>query len=388
MAPPDKSDLTPAQASRLFTGRCTELSGVLHRIDRIAAPLDHVGGTRTRRLQLVVAKEVARLEEQLDMLSGDTLHRWDGLASLEKLIQRLADETLAVVGGVGVRAAGLDGDTCDIADALITTISATMTLGYELMTVPSGAEFIDLMSDVIRVRYPGTGVWDLPLSLHEFGHFLVTHLPRSSEPSVWAVVEQERAERPYRGYFAEELWADTFATYVGGPAYAFSALERFDVVRPDDDEKPSHPSPMKRAAAIRLTLSRSQAAWERKGKAAGSLEDGITSSEQLWQDRLAASGWVGEPASEDMKSAEHLAQIFIGILDRDWTVIRYDDTRRAAAIRRGFEARQPVLPQGAGIVDVLNGGWWARRTTETHPRDLQPITEGVRNMCKRVLADG
>ena len=209
-------------------------------------PQKHESGGRTRRLQFVVAKEVARLDEQLSRLSG---HRAEmGRAGQPgKAPQRLAGETLAAVGGVSIRAAGLDGDTCDIADALITSISAQMTSGYDLVTVPSGSEFIDLMSDVIRVRYPGAGVWDLPLSLHEFGHFLVTHLPRSPEPSVSTIVEQERAERPYRGFFAEELWADTFATYAGGPAYALSALERFDVVRPDDDEKPSHPSPMKRA---------------------------------------------------------------------------------------------------------------------------------------------
>jgi hypothetical protein len=387
MASPGNAGVAAARPSRLFRERCAELSGILHRIDHIVPPQKYAGG-RTRRLQLVVAKEVARLHEQVSRLSGDTAQGWDGLASLERLAQRLAGETLAAVGGVIIRAAELDGDTCNIADALITSISTRMTLGYELVTVPSGSEFIDLMSDVIRVRYPGTGVWDLPLSLHEFGHFLVTHLPRSSEPSVATIVEQERAERPYRGFFAEELWADTFATYVGGPAYALSALERFDVVRPDDDEKPSHPSPMKRAAAIRLTLHGSQAAWERKDLAAGSLVESIASSEQLWRDRLTASGWEEQPASEDVQSAERLAETFISILDRDWTVIRYDNASRAAAVRRGFEAAQPELPPGAGLIDVLNGGWWARRIAQTNLQNIQPISEGVLSMCKRIMANG
>ena len=45
-------------------------------------------------------------------------------------------------------------------------------------------------------------------------------------------------------------------------------------------------------------------------------------------------------------------------------------------------------PRGAGLIDVLNGGWWARRIAETNLQNLQPISEGVRSMCKWVMANG
>ena len=227
-------------------------------------------------MQPVVANEVARLRERLDTLPDGQSQPWSALAELERLTQLLASETLAVVGGISIRGTGLDPGADDLPEALLAAVARKMALGYEFITVPSGSEFIDVMSDVIRVRYPGTGVWDLPVVLHEFGHFLVDHLPRSAEPSVSAIIERERAASPKRGYFAEELWADTFATYAGGPAYAFSAMIRLDVVSAAEDDPPSHPSAMKRVAAIQFTLDRSQAAWQRRRRAAGSLQRGAS----------------------------------------------------------------------------------------------------------------
>jgi hypothetical protein len=263
-----------------------------------------------------------------------------------------------------------------------------MALGYTGITVPSGSEFIDLMSDVIRVRYPGTGVWDLPVALHEFGHFLVAHLPRSAEPSVWAVIERERAVSPRLGYFAEELWADTFAAYAGGPAYAFSAMVRFDPVSAAKDAPPHHPSAVKRVAAILVTLGRSQAAWQRGRRFSGSLQEPITLTRDLWRDRLAAAGVTARPDAGDLAYAEGIAGEFLAILDRDWPGIRYDDTQRAAAVRQGLDDGKPQAPPGAGLIDVLNGGWWARRKAEAELRDTGVITEQVGRLCAKVAGHG
>jgi hypothetical protein len=382
-----ESDPDVGLGSRLFKERRKELSDFLSQIESTAGRLAGWADPRMSRLQPVVANEVARLRERLETLPDAQGRPWPALAELERLTQSLASETLAVVGGISMRVAGVASGADELPEALLASVARNMALGYEFITVPSGSEFIDVMSDVIRVRYPGTGVWDLPVALHEFGHFLATHLPRSAEPSVSAIIDRGCSASPRRGYFADELWADTFAAYVGGPAYAFSAMTRFDVVGAAEDDLPSHPSAMKRAAAIRLTLGHSQAAWQRRRRAAGSLEVPIASAEGLWRDRLRAAGVTTEPDPADRTYAEDLAGQFIGILSRDWPGIRYDDTQHAAAIRQGLDEGQPELPQDAGLIDVLNGGWWARRNAEAELGDADVITEQVSHMCREITAD-
>jgi hypothetical protein len=383
-----ESQAGPGPGRRLFEERRRELSGFLRRIEGTVNPLAAAADARLGRLRPVIANEVARLRERLDTLPTSAVPPWNELADLERLTSGLAEETLAVVGGISLRAAGLDGHAGDLAEALLARVAGAMTLGYTFITVPSGSEFIDLMSAVIRVRYPGTGVWDLPVVLHEFGHFLVNHLPRSAEPSVWAVVARERGKRPNLGYYAEELWADTFAAYVGGPAYACSALVRFDPASAAKDAPPHHPSAVKRAAVIFATLGRSQLAWQRRQCFAGSLAEPITLARDLWQARLAAAGVTTERGEDDLGYAERLADEYLAILDHDWPGIRYDNAKRTAAIRQSLEDGRPELPPEAGLIDVLNSGWWARRKAEVGLRDTGAIAGQIENLCAKVVGHG
>jgi hypothetical protein len=381
------SEAGAGPGSRLFEERRRELGGFLRRIEGTVNP-GAVTDARLGRLRPVIANEAARLRERLDTLPDAAQPPWTELAEIENLTRRLAEETLAVIGGISLRAGGLDVDAVDLPKALLARVAGAMALGDTFITVPSGSEFIDLMSDVIRVRYPGTGVWDLPVILHEFGHFLVRHLPRSAEPSVWAVIERERGVKPRCGYFADELWADTFAAYVGGPAYAFSALVRFDPASAAKDFAPYHPSAVKRAAAVLITLGRSQLAWKRRQRFAGSLAEPIALARDLWQARLAAAGVTTEPDAEALAYAEGITAEFLAILDRDWPRIRYDDAQRAAAIRQGLDSGRPDLPTGAGLIDVMNGGWWARRKAEAALRDTGALAEQVGDLCARVVGHG
>ena len=83
-----------------------------------------------------------------------------------------------------------------------------------------------------------------------------------------------------------------------------------------------------------------------------------------------------------------MAGRYISVLDRDWPRIRYDDTRRAAAIRRGLDEGQPGAPRDAGLIDVLNGGWWARRNAWADLRNVDVITEQISLMCREIAANG
>ena len=277
---------------RLFEERRRELGGFLCRIEGTVTPLE-AADSRLERLRPVVANEVARLREQLDTLPDAADPPWADLARLERLTQRLAAETLAVVGGISLRASGLDGDAGDLAEALLARVAGAMALGYTFITVPSGSEFIDLMSDVIRVRYPGTGVWDLPVVLARVRAF-----PREPPAPVGGALRLG-GRRAGAGHAREtrllrrRTVGRLFAAYVGGPAYACSALVRFDPARAAEDAPPHHPSAVKRAAAVFATLGRSEAAWQRRQRFAGSLAEPIQSGPPLWQGQAGRRGRHG-----------------------------------------------------------------------------------------------
>ena len=123
-----------------------------------------------------------------------------------------------------------------------------------------------------------------------------------------ARIAVERAKRPNLGNFAEELFADTFATYVGGPAYAYSCLLlRLNPTAAHGDVKPTHPASVKRAVAILTTLDALEAAHQRSGKAAGSLAPWVADLRAAWADRLRAAGVAAEPSPEAAEYAAGLA---------------------------------------------------------------------------------
>jgi hypothetical protein len=380
---------------QLLTERRRELETFLARIEQTLAavvPVSEMSGQWVKRLQAIVHAEVKRLEERLAGVGGDLPRKLAELGEIERLIERIATETLAFVGGVTARSLGIDGGLCDWADALLAAVAEPMLQGYQPIALPSGSEFIDVVSEVIRVRYPGVGIWDLPVVLHEFGHFLVRRLPPGKEPSVSSVIRREREpldecgglrEVPYLGAFAEELWADTFATYVAGPAYAFSALDRMDPTTACDDQMPSHPSAVRRSGAILSTLDHLQDKWVGRGRVAGSLAVPVALVSERWRSRLAAAGVSTDAREPERQHASALAAEFVAILDRDSPAVRYDDGRVAAEIQHGLDIDEPSLPAGAGLVDLLNGAWWARYEAETQMRQVRvdKIGRAVKAMC-------
>ncbi|HXB63830.1 MAG TPA: hypothetical protein VNV42_03030 [Solirubrobacteraceae bacterium] len=377
-----------------------ELESSLQALSGTLAPLAAQSAELIDRLRPIVTAETARLRERLDRIDGDPSQQWPLLVALAADVQRLAAEALAFVGGVAARAAGLDGGLCDMADRLIDDTARQLLVDYHAITLPAAGEYIDVLSEVIRVRYPGSRIWDLPFALHELGHFLVTRFhpaagarqarapdtagqtPANDTPARIIEREQIVGERvvPYRGAFAEELWADTFATYVCGPAYALAALTRFDPATANSHRKPTHPAAAMRAGAIFATLERSQEAWQRSAKAAGSLQPLIALATRVWQARLCAVGTdacaVGadaqadaQPAAELRQEGERLAVEFVDLLDRQSVASRYTNAR-AAGFVRGWLVDGGEPPTQSALLDMLNGAWWARCAP---PQDGAPV---------------
>lgn len=362
-------------------------------LDVLELALEQSSGTLetalVQSLTPIARSEIARVRQELCKIGSPDDDGWKELAALSEKVRRIADETLAFVGGLAARTAGLDRETCVLADELISAFATALQVGAQPVTLPSAGEYIDVLSEVIRVRFPGRGLWDLPIVLHEFGHLLAARF-RSTRPGPVPsdIFAGERERKHYRGTFAEEYWADTFATYAGGPAYAFAALSRFEPARASFDQGVTHPAAVKRASAIFQTLEALQATWEKSDSSGGTLRPAIDRARDSWHAVLASAGVDPALEVEDLQLVGGLTTSFIAILEREHPGVRYANASRAAQVRR-FLAGQGAQPDDCSLLDVLNGAWWLRSTMapDVAFEQLTDIADAARSLHLNQLQD-
>jgi hypothetical protein len=174
--------------------------------------LSHVGGHRTSRRSTLSAQvsalalEVQRLNEALATLSAATpgiqetarqrfedaivtrqgelqilaqrintsqslQECWKDFREKRKLCVSLAREYLAFTQGAFARQAGLDGGLLRLADALLAELSLRVKIGWNPLTVLAESEWYGEEAQIIRLRFPEASIWNLPIVVHEFGHF-------------------------------------------------------------------------------------------------------------------------------------------------------------------------------------------------------------------------
>jgi hypothetical protein len=201
---------------------------------------------------------------------------WSTLSSYEKESSTLFGECLAFLQAALARGHKVDADLCEIADALLDELAGSLTnVEWKRFTVLSTEEFFRDLAQIIRVRFPFSGIWDLPVSAHEFGHFVAGRLnvirPDGSHSLPFQQYKEDfKKQYPDRGdewmFYLEEYFADVFATFALGPAYACTCLLlRFDPALAHREEDKRHPSDAKRAHAILQTLLRMNSEKDSKG---------------------------------------------------------------------------------------------------------------------------
>lgn len=181
---------------------------------------------------------------------------WEQLRLLRAACHFLFREFSAFWHGALSRNAGIDHHLCHIADALLDELSQRCGLTWNRFTILADAEqFFDL-AGIIRLPFPETTFWTLPAAVHEFGHFVAKELQgrsggRRSYP-VETFIQQEGQADPRRIAHLNDLFADLFAAYTLGPAYAYTMLLlRLD---PGKLDTFNHPSSARRAYVILKTL--------------------------------------------------------------------------------------------------------------------------------------
>jgi hypothetical protein len=190
---------------------------------------------------------------------------WHAWAEEERACKPLFAEALAWLQANSRRALEPTGPAM-LAHVLVRDLNVHCQLGVKPTIAPDVDDLFNDFVGIIRIRFPPGEVWNVPIVAHEFGHLASFSLKGSTQPGAPAAqnafyefqsarlsdkkdwTEQQRNDEVYR---LNEFFADIFATYTLGPAFAMSALlYRFDVAQAYDKGDPRHPSYAERAAAI------------------------------------------------------------------------------------------------------------------------------------------
>jgi hypothetical protein len=325
---------------------------------------DFLRRLRIRREDLV-AKHLRIQKEGADPASWGMLQGGDGEC------RRLFEECLALVQAAHARGQGRVADLCEIADQLLEELSALLEAKWERFTVLANEDFFRDFAQIIRLRFPSCGVWDLPVAAHEFGHFVAGRLnvdrPNGSRYLAFQQYKEDFLKQHVElgeawTYYLEEYFADVFATYALGPAYACTCLLlRFDPLAAHAEPDLRHPSFAKRARAVLLTLGRLNGENDSRGQ----FDTAIEILGGSWNEASISAGQKPELAESDESIVSSLVFEFYEELKSGALAARYTGDRWKAA--QGQSKRlvaasgaTPIAPASNSIRDLLNAAWICR----------------------------
>jgi hypothetical protein len=339
--------------------------------------------------------DLDRIRKDLDWLPIDdkfTDRRlekfWHEFYQISQEVRPLIQECLALMEGVLVRQQGLDHGLCAIADNLLYDLSDKAGIYWRRFTVLDEGEYFGHMAQIIRLRFPEESVWNLPVAAHEFGHFVASEVPE-----VYELLEREMDLRgPMHRNLAEELFADLFATYALGPAYACtSIILRFDPVAAYQ-EGYSHPSFDRRVRWIlkvleMIEISNSEYPWSTSYR---QIRDHL---QYLWHQILAATQQEEVEASVKHEFEDLLHELYRQLEFYFDSTIRFDKYwDRAVDLSYDLVRSKeiPALSPEHTVVDVLNAAWIIRmgyQDSDDNKISHQPaqVSDRALELCKQVI---
>jgi hypothetical protein len=185
-----------------------------------------------------------------------------------------------------------------------------------------------------------------------------------------------------------ELFADAFAVFLTGPAYACTCmLLRFDPAVPNSDSG-THPSHLRRAYLMMSTL-------ERMDRAAGSAAYAgvLRQLKERWQASVAEAGVIGADQLAELEAraaasldatADELWQLFQNTLSAQ----RYNGMPAAQRLKPTlFGTGALAQPEAtATLADVLNAAWLSRIDHWDDDRDVtQRIGARALELCDVIV---
>ncbi|MEY2488204.1 MAG: hypothetical protein QOC70_146 [Verrucomicrobiota bacterium] len=338
-----------------------------------------------------ISEQRKRIEDQRSRITKNqsSADSWNRLQTYEEEGSMLFGECLAFLQAARARGHDVDADLCEIADALLDELAGGLTnIDWKRFTVLATEEFFLDLAQIIRVRFPCSGIWDLPVSAHEFGHFVAGRLnvTRAGSHSLPFQEYKEGFRKQYanRGgewmFYLEEYFADVFATFALGPAYLCTCLLlRFDPASAHSENDKRHPSYAKRAHAILQTLRRMSLEKDAQG-----LKTAADALGELWNQTLTSAGQSLTVPEEDVVAG--LVSSFYEMLKSGAPLARFNRWENAKKqcpwVAKG-ELPAEVQATDLKISDLLNAAWLCRLKPDADPRAL---SDNVIRLCRLRVA--
>jgi hypothetical protein len=315
---------------------------------------------------------------------------WEDFRFFRRDVDALSAECLAIRQGAWARETDPAARLCFLADTLVRYLAKAVRVSWDVVTVPSGTEFYGYLASVIRVRCPDAGVWSLPITAHEFGHYVT---PKLELRQLDGVVRQERY--PFQALLDErqdqsrawsilhEQIADAFATYALGLAYPYACVVlRFNPGHRPYNDGARHPGDAKRLALMLRVLENVDAhdvAGVKVARRAKGLHD-------VWERSLAGAQQPlelePEQEEETLATADKLSELLFNCVPGAAYSGLADAQEFAGRLCRDAAAAVPRRP--LDIADVLNAAWIARIDAWDAPRDL---TEPIATRAAQMLSN-
>lgn len=369
------------------------VDSLLQELDDSRTVLDTIGvdddllGRASGTFEKLFKEQRSKLDDLRKTISngGTDSGMWIDLDTIERDTKPLFREYLAFVEGLLVRRSGVDNGVCWLADALLDDIDKRTGIGWRKFTILAEGEAYADLAGIIRLRFPDLTVWNVPVAAHEFGHFAAERIEADggAGPKRRPFVElldgqtlpiQRPAEADYAAY-AHEFFADAFATYVMGPAYAFDCLLLRFTPRTANVDGRTHPSPARRAHVVLRTLERIDEEEASANRLNHPYRDVVSALRETWTASVQAAAQTAELPDETAAELDEIADRYWRLISRGVNPGGMYATRawrRAETIAGGLAsnaATDTILPGDETMADILNGAWLARFGSDLRPRN-------------------
>lgn len=343
--------------------------------------------------------ELTRLQELIPKNATYT-GSWKQLQSFSSSCGELFKECLGFLGGAMLRSAHEENDICEIADALLVELSRKTPIEWKGVTMLAEAHFFTETTGLIRLPFPDYGIWNLPIAVHELGHFIGPRISDGQGDSPFQVLLQKVRNDVMKVEPGElsgdevgrqlshlrELFSDLFAVYAAGPAYACSCiLLRFD---PQDftacEDGETHPSHGKRVHFILKGLDQMSRTTE-----GGPYARIINNLKVLWEWNLKRAGHEKCLDEKTIPSLNYQLFELYPILATFVPTVQYEGWNRAVELSSGLSlSREPaeLLKDEDAIADVLNAAWlWRLRQTVENSNTVHQVNLEAIALCREII---
>jgi hypothetical protein len=314
---------------------------------------------------------------------------WSAISNTAE-IDLLFDECLTFIQAARSRGPDVSPDLSEITDLLFEELAGKMnSTAWRSYSTFSAEDSFDLNTNIVRLRYPLCDIWDLPVTVHEFGHFISPRLGGATTPGGSTPVfqqykkeflERERQQEPQNGAnarlglnvidwmtYLDEMFADAFATYALGPAFACTCIAlRFDPLNAQVEADGRHPSYSARAYNIFQMLQRMDKELAQQGQ----MKDAIRALAQHWRGLCESAKTACLPDDENRKWIEAQVSNIYEMLRSSEPALRFT-AWDAATQTQAWLLNPEVQREGeVSIAQLLNTAWILRMIPGCDPQQL------------------